>query len=184
MRYWKFSISYDYFCRTVSYAIPPQNQLVMRKTLKYFMAFDIAPRGHVFRVAVGSQIAVPLTILPSQWYSRDSNPWPWLWYHLSDRELCHSISKPIGDEEDTLKFFMAFDITPRGLVFRVVVVSQIVVSQQFPITFLDFLSQSYHQYSFLNKAFLPAFLSYGLTQSSLVRKRLFYCSLWSQKRWC
>ena len=54
----------------------------------------------------------------------------------------------------------------------------------FPTTFLEFLSQSYHQYSFLNKAFLPAFLSYGLTWSSLVWKRLFCCSLWSQKRWC
>ena len=32
-----------------------------------------------------------------------------------------------SDEEDTLNFFMAFDITSRGLVFRVVVGSQIVV---------------------------------------------------------
>ena len=47
---------------------------------------------------------------------------------MSDHELCHSISKLIGDEEDTLKSFMAFDITPREPVFRVVVGSQIVVS--------------------------------------------------------
>ena len=40
---------------------------------------------------------------------------------LSNCELCHSISKSIGDEKDTLKSFMTFDITPRGLVFRVVV---------------------------------------------------------------
>ena len=32
-----------------------------------------------------------------------------------------------SDEEDTLNSFMAFDITSRGLVFRVVVGSQIVV---------------------------------------------------------
>ena len=32
-----------------------------------------------------------------------------------------------SDGEDTLKSFMAFDITSRGLVFRVVVGSQIVV---------------------------------------------------------
>ena len=55
------------------------------------------------------------------WHSRDSNPWLWLWYHLSDRELCHSTSKSIGDEENTLKSFMEFDITPRGPVFKVVV---------------------------------------------------------------
>ena len=48
-------------------------------------------------------------------------------YHLLDRELCHSTSKPIGEEEDTLKSFMAFDIIPRGLIFRVAVESQIVV---------------------------------------------------------
>ena len=49
---------------------------------------------------------------------------------MSNRELCHSTSKPISDEEDTLKSFMAFDIKPHGLVFRVVVGSEIVVSQQ------------------------------------------------------
>ena len=95
--------------------------------LKSFMAFDITPRGPVFRVVVGSQIVVLLTIFPSQWHPCDSNPWPSLWYHLSGREMCHSTSKPIGDEEDTLKSFMAFNITPRGLIFRVVVGSQIVV---------------------------------------------------------
>ena len=41
--------------------------------------------------------------------------------------MCHSTSKPIDDEEDTLKSFMAFNITPHGLIFRVVVGSQIVV---------------------------------------------------------
>ena len=49
---------------------------------------------------------------------------------MSDRELCHSTSKPIGDKEDTLKSFMSFDIAPHGPIFRVVVVSQIVVPQQ------------------------------------------------------
>ena len=46
---------------------------------------------------------------------------------LSDYELCHFTSKPIGDEEDTFKSFIVFDITPRVTVFRVVVRSQIVV---------------------------------------------------------
>ena len=72
----------------------------------------------------------PPTIPLSQWHSRDSNPWPYLWYHLSDRELYNSTSKPISDEEDILKSFMAFDITPRELLFRVIVGSQIVVPQQ------------------------------------------------------
>ena len=51
-------------------------------------------------------------------------------YILSDRKLCHSTSKPIDDEDDTLKSFMVFNITPRKPVFRVIVGSQIVVSQQ------------------------------------------------------
>ena len=42
-------------------------------------------------------------------------------------ELCHSISKPINDEEDTFKSFMAFNITPREPLFRIIVGSQIVV---------------------------------------------------------
>jgi len=46
---------------------------------------------------------------------------------MSNRELCHSTSKSIGDEENTLKSFMAFDITPHGPIFRVVIGSQIVV---------------------------------------------------------
>ena len=46
---------------------------------------------------------------------------------MSGRELCHSTSKPIGVEEDTLKSFMAFVITPHRPVFRMVVASQIVV---------------------------------------------------------
>ena len=99
-------------------------------TLKSYMAFDITPCRLVFRVVVGSQIVVPPTIPPSQWHSRDSNPWSWLWYHLSDRELCHSSSKPISDKEDTLKSSMAFDITPLGPIFRVIVGSQIESPQQ------------------------------------------------------
>ena len=43
-----------------------------------------------------------------------------------DSKLCHFNSKPINHKEDTLNSFMAFDITPHGLVFRVVVESQIV----------------------------------------------------------
>ena len=96
-------------------------------TLKFFMTFDFTPCEPIFKVVVGSQIVVPSTIPPSQWYSLDSNPWPWLWYNLSNRKLCHSISKPIGNEEDTVKSFMAFDIMPHKLIFRVVVGSQIVV---------------------------------------------------------
>ena len=53
---------------------------------------------------------------------------------MSDRELCHSTSKPISDEEDILKAFMAFDITPRGSVFIVVVRSQIVVPPTIPLS--------------------------------------------------
>ena len=49
---------------------------------------------------------------------------------MPDCELCHFTSKPIGDEEDTLKSFMAFNITLHEPVFRVVVWSQIVVPQQ------------------------------------------------------
>ena len=51
---------------------------------------------------------------------------------MSDRELCYSTSKAIGDEEDTLKSFMAFDITPCEPVFKVVVGSQIVVLPTIP----------------------------------------------------
>ena len=46
---------------------------------------------------------------------------------LSDHELCHSTSKPIGDKEDTLKSFMAFDIISCRPIYGVVVGSQIVV---------------------------------------------------------
>ena len=42
-------------------------------------------------------------------------------YNFSDCELCYSTSKPIGDEKDTLKSFMAFEITLRGPVFKVIV---------------------------------------------------------------
>jgi len=51
---------------------------------------------------------------------------------LSDHELCHSTSKSIGDEEDTLKSFMTFNITLRGPIFKVVVRSQIVVPLTIP----------------------------------------------------
>ena len=108
------------------WTMPFQNQLVMENTLKSFMAFNITPCEPIFRVVVGSQVVVPPTIPLSQWHSHDSNSWPWLWYHLSDHELCHSTSKPIGDEEDTLKSFMAFNATLQGPIFRVVVESQIV----------------------------------------------------------
>ena len=53
---------------------------------------------------------------------------------LSDRELCYSTSKPIGDEEDILRSFMTFDITPCVPVFRVVVGSQIVVPPTIPLS--------------------------------------------------
>ena len=59
-------VCFDSGCRTVGYAIPPQNQLVMRKILKSFMVFDIIPHGPIFRVVVGSQIVVPPTIPLSQ----------------------------------------------------------------------------------------------------------------------
>ena len=44
--------------------------------------------------------------------------------------ICHSTLKLISDKEDILKLFMAFDITLCGSVFRAIVGSQIVVSQQ------------------------------------------------------
>ena len=49
---------------------------------------------------------------------------------MSNRELCHSTSKPISDEENTLKYFMAFNITPHESIFRAIVDGQIVVPQQ------------------------------------------------------
>ena len=49
---------------------------------------------------------------------------------MLNHELCHSTSKPIGDEEDTFKSFMTFDIMSREPIFRVVVGNQIVVPQQ------------------------------------------------------
>ena len=49
---------------------------------------------------------------------------------MSDQELCHFISKPIGDEKDTLKSFMTFDITLHEPVFKVIVNDQFVVPQQ------------------------------------------------------
>ena len=48
---------------------------------------------------------------------------------MLDCELYHFTSKPIGDEEDILKSFMTFDITPRESVFKVIVGSQIVAPQ-------------------------------------------------------
>ena len=35
-------------------------------------------------------------------------------FSMLDHELCHSTLKPNGDEEDTLKSFMIFGITPHG----------------------------------------------------------------------
>ena len=72
----------------------------------------------------------PLTIFPSQWHSCDSNSWPWLWYRLSELELCYFTSKLISDEENTLKSFMIFDIKLCTPVFRVVVGSRTVVPKQ------------------------------------------------------
>ena len=51
-------------------------------------------------------------------------------FTLLDHELCHCTSKPTGNENDTLKSFMAFDNTSCEPVFRVVVGSRIVVPQQ------------------------------------------------------
>ena len=103
-------------------------------TLKYFMAFNITPDGPVFRMVVRSQIVVLPTISLSQWHSCNLNPWPWFWYHLSDRELYHSTSKPIGNKEYTIKFFMVFNITSHEHVVRVIVRNQIVV---FPTTHIE-----------------------------------------------
>ena len=100
-------------------------------TFKSFMTFNITPREPLFRMIVGSQIVVPSTIPPPQWHFYDSNPWPWLSYYFSNRELCHSTLKLIGDEKDTLKSFMTFNITPRKPIFRVVVECQIVTPQQY-----------------------------------------------------
>ena len=55
--------------------------------------------------------------------------WTKVYLVASDYELCHSTSKSIGDEEDTFKSFMSFNITPHGPAIRVVVWSQIVVPQ-------------------------------------------------------
>ena len=98
-------------------------------TLKSFMTFDITPCEPVFKVVVGSQIVVLLTIPPSQWHFRNLNLWPWLWYHLLDCELCHSTSKPIDDEKDT-QIFYGFRHHTMRVCFRVTVGSQIVVPQQ------------------------------------------------------
>ena len=56
---------------------------------------------------------------------------------MSDSELCHSTSKPIDDEENTLKSFMTFDITTRRPIFKVVVGSQIVVLPTIPPSYLS-----------------------------------------------
>lgn len=105
------------------------------------MAFEITPRESVFRMVVRSQIVVPPTISPSQWHSRDLNSWPWLWYHLSDREMYHSTSKPIGDKKDTFKSLMTFDITSRGHIFRMAIGSQIVVSNRNSTKYAYFLRE-------------------------------------------
>ena len=80
---------------------------------------------------------------------------------MSDCELCHSTSKPIGDEEDILKSFMTFDITSRGPVFRVVVGNQIVVPLTYPMylsppnSCYQRTSQSYIFSNFLDPAIFP-----------------------------
>ena len=68
---------------------------------------------------VSSQVHMELEFLDSICYSelKSKN----LEMLVFDSELCHSTLKPIGDEEDTLKSFMAFHITQRVPVFRVVV---------------------------------------------------------------
>ena len=53
-------------------------------------------------------------------------------YEICRIVSCHSIPKRISDEEDILKFFMDFDITPHGPVLRMVVRSQIVTQQLIP----------------------------------------------------
>ena len=120
--------------------------------LKSFMSFDITSHRPVFRVVLGSQIVVPSTIPRSQWHPCDLNPWPWLWYHLLDCELCHSTSKPIGDEKVTLKSFMSFDITPSGSIFRVVVGSQTVVPQYNIL--MQIIVDLKHTYVFYSSSFL------------------------------
>ena len=66
-------------------------------------------------------------------------------YHLLDHELCHSTSKPIGNEKNTIKSFIVFDITSYGYIFRVVVGSQTVV---FLTTHIDLkMIRDYLQYN-------------------------------------
>ena len=48
---------------------------------------------------------------------------------MSDRKLYHFTSKSIGDKDDSLKSFITFNIISRKPIFRVVVGSQIMVSQ-------------------------------------------------------
>jgi len=131
-----FNLSDHELCHSTSKPIGDKED-----TLKSFITLDITPCMPVFRVIARSQIVVPPTIPPSQWHSRDSNPWPWFWYHLSNHELCHSTSKSIADEKDTLKSFMEFDIMPRMPIFRMVLGSQIVVPQHnhFPVFLWDFM---------------------------------------------
>lgn len=49
---------------------------------------------------------------------------------MSDNELCYPTSKSIGNEKDTLKYFMVLYIIPRGHVFKAVLESWIVIPQQ------------------------------------------------------
>ena len=98
-------------------------------TLKSFMTFNIIPRRPVFKVVVGSWIVVLQQSLPH-------NDTPSTWTHdLSSYtiyrivKLSYSTSKPIiGNEKDTLKSFIAFDITSCKSNFRVVIGIQIMVS--------------------------------------------------------
>ena len=94
--------------------------------------------------------------------------------NLSDCELCHFTSKPI-DDEDTLKSFMALDITPCRPVFRIVVGSQIVVPQQsFPHN--DTLMTRTHD---LGSDTICRIVSYAIPlQKQLVMKKTHSNLLW------
>ena len=137
------------------YVIPPQNQLVMRKTHSNLLWPSIS--HHTMRASFlewlyGVRLWPPSpTISPSQWHSRDLNPWHWLWYHLLDHELYYSTSKLIFDDEDTLKSFIAFNKTPRKPVFRMVIGSQIVITPTVSINYLWHLNVEQSERTIENK---------------------------------
>ena len=109
------------------------------------MTFNIRPRELVFfRMIVESRIVVPQQSLPhndtllTRIHDLISNT-------ICQTTSCHSTSKSISDKEDTLKSYMAFDITPCGPNFRVVVESRIVVPQH-PSINSKFLLQPLQQF--------------------------------------